>query len=84
MKLNVSKGAVIADVVKGGPADEAGLQKNDVVTAYQGNEISDASSLQNQVANTSIGQEITLTVLRKEKFRDVKGFSTFICPHYLP
>ena len=72
MKLNVSKGALIADVVKGGPADEAGLQKNDVVTAYQGKEIPDASSLQNQVANTSIGQEITLTVFRKGKSRDVK------------
>jgi len=72
MKLNVSKGALIADVVKGGPADEAGLQKNDVVTAYQGKEIPDASSLQNEVANTSIGQKITLTVLRKGKSRDLK------------
>jgi len=72
MKLNVSKGALIAEVAKDGPADEAGLQKNDVVTAYQGKEIPDASSLQNQVANTSIGQEITLTVFRKGKSRDVK------------
>ena len=72
MKLNVSKGALIADVVKGGPADEAGLQKNDVVTSYQGKEIPDASSLQNQVANTTIGQEITMTVLRKGTSRDVK------------
>ena len=72
MKLDVSKGALIAEVVKGGPASEAGLQKNDVVTAYQGEEIPDASSLQNQVANTSIGQEITLTVMRKGKSRDFK------------
>ena len=72
MKLNVSKGALIAEVVKGSPADEAGLQKNDVVTAYQGKEIPDASSLQNQVANTSIGQEITLTVLRDGKSRNFK------------
>ncbi len=72
MKLNVSKGALIAEVVKGSPADEAGLQKNDVVTAYQGKEIPDASSLQDQVANTSIGQEITLTVLREGKSRDFK------------
>jgi len=72
MKLDVSKGALIAEVVKGGPADEAGLQINDVVTAYQGKEIPDASSLQNQVANTSIGQEITLTVMRKAKSRDFK------------
>ena len=51
---------------------KAGLQINDVVTAYQGKEIPDASSLQNQVAITSIGQEITLTVLRKGKSQDLK------------
>jgi len=72
MTLTVSKGALIVNVVKGGPADEAGLQKNDVVTEYQGKEIPDASSLQNQVANTSIGQEITLTVNRKGKSRNYK------------
>lgn len=72
MELDVSKGALIAEVVKGGPADAAGLQINDVVTAYQGKEIPDALSLQNQVANTSIGQEITLTVIRKGKSRDLK------------
>jgi serine protease Do len=72
MKLKVAKGALIADVVKGGPADKAGLKKNDLVTTYQGKEILDASSLQNQVANTSIGREITLTVMRKGTSQDLK------------
>ncbi len=72
MKLNISKGALIVEVVKGSPADKAGLQKNDVVTAYQGKEIRNASVLQNQVANTSIGQEITLTVSRNGKSRNFK------------
>ena len=35
MNLNISKGALIADVIKGGPADVAGIQKGDVVTVYQ-------------------------------------------------
>ena len=72
MGLNVSKGALIVSVVKDGPADKAGIQKNDVVTAYQGKEIPDASSLQNQVADTSIGQEVTLTVNRKGTSRNYK------------
>jgi serine protease Do len=72
MGLNVSKGALIVSVVKDGPADKAGLQKNDVVTAYEGKEIPDASSLQNQVADTSIGQEVTLTVNRKGTSRNYK------------
>jgi serine protease Do len=72
MGLSVSKGALIVKVVKDGPADKAGLQKNDVVTAYQGKEIPDASSLQNQVADTSIGSEITLTVNREGTSRNYK------------
>jgi serine protease Do len=55
------------------------LQKSMKLNASKGalivevvKEIPDASSLQNQVANTSIGQEITLTVLRKGKSRDFK------------
>ncbi len=72
MKLSVSQGALIVEVVKGSPADKAGLQKNDIVTAYEGNKIRNASDLQNQVANTSIGKEITMTVMRKGKSRSLK------------
>jgi Do/DeqQ family serine protease len=72
MKLKVSRGALVVEVVKGSPADKAGLQKNDVVTAYQGIKIRNASELQNQVANTSIGQEITLTAMRKGESRNFK------------
>jgi len=72
MKLDISKGALIADVVKGGPADSAGIQKGDVVTAYQGKEIPNGSALQNEVANTAIGKEVTVTVYRSGKTQDLK------------
>jgi serine protease Do len=57
-------GALIANVVKGGPAQKAGLKKNDVVIGYQGKEIPDSAALRNEVAQTPIGQEARLTVLR--------------------
>ncbi len=72
MKLDISKGALIADVVKGGPADAAGIQKGDVVTAYQGKEISSGSALQNEVARTPIGQEATVIVNRNGKAQELK------------
>jgi serine protease Do len=72
MKLDISKGALIADVVTGGPADAAGIQKGDVVTAYQGKEISNASELQNEVANTPPGQEAMVTVNRSGKTHELK------------
>ncbi len=61
------KGALIVDVAKGGPAEKAGLRKNDVVIAYRGKEISDSSALRNDVAETPIGTEAKITVLRNGK-----------------
>ena len=40
VQVETLKGALIADVVKGGPAEKAGIKKNDVVITYRGKEIS--------------------------------------------
>ena len=61
------KGALIADVVRGGPAEKAGMRQNDVVIAYRGKEIPDSSTLRNEVAATPIGQEVKVTILRNGK-----------------
>jgi serine protease Do len=71
LRLESSKGALVANVVKGGPAQEAGLKKNDVVIGYRGKDIPDSSTFRNEVAATPIGQEAKVTVLRggkKEEF----------------
>ena len=36
-----AQGAVVADVLEGGPADEAGLRKGDVVTTLDGQSLID-------------------------------------------
>ncbi|MDA8139653.1 MAG: DegQ family serine endoprotease [Desulfobacteraceae bacterium] len=71
MKMEVTKGALVAEVIKGSPADEAGLKKDDVITQYQGQAIEDASSLQNAVAQTAIGTKASLTVIREGKTKDL-------------
>jgi serine protease Do len=61
------KGAYVAEVVQGGPADKAGMKKGDVIIAYEGKEIPDAATLRNAVAETPIGQEKKFTVWRDGK-----------------
>src|SRR6266851_7679581 len=58
------KGALVAEVVKGGPAEQAGLRQGDVVIAYGDKEVADASALRNAVAVTPVGYELKVTVWR--------------------
>jgi serine protease Do len=67
MDLDKSKGALVTEVVPGSPAETAGLKKGDLVLNYGGKEIADAAVLQNEVAATPPGNEVTLEVLRNKK-----------------
>jgi len=67
VRAGTQKGALVADVTKGGPAEKAGLRKNDVIIAYRGKEVSDTSEFRNSVAETPIGSEASITVLREGK-----------------
>jgi len=70
LKLETAKGALIGEVVKGGPAEKAGLQKNDLLVSYQDKEISDPNIVRNEVAATAVGKEVKITALRNGKKQD--------------
>lgn len=69
--VETTKGALVADVVKGGPAEKGGLKKNDVVITYRGKEIPDSGTFRNEVASTPIGNEAKVTILRAGKKEDL-------------
>jgi serine protease Do len=66
------KGVLVADVAKGGPAEKAGLKKNDVIIAYLGKEVLNSDELRNRVAETSAGTEAILVVLRGGKKEELR------------
>jgi serine protease Do len=72
MKRKDNKGALIAEVVPGSPAEKAGLKKDDLVVRVQGVAIEDAAALQRSVADTPVGDTAGLTVLRDGKPVDLK------------
>lgn len=65
--LKEAKGALIADVTKGDPADQAGVKAGDVVIKINGNEIEDSRELVNIIGRMSPGEIAALTVLRGSK-----------------
>ena len=68
---HVEHGALVVDVVKGSPADKAGLKKQDVIVAYEGKEVPDSATLRNEVAQTGIGQKVSLSIIREGKKEQV-------------
>ena len=60
-----TRGALIVNVTEGQPAAEAGLQRDDVVTAINGDPINDSDGLISYlVFETEVGQTVDLTVVR--------------------
>ena len=58
------KGAVVSEVVPGGPADKAGLQPGDVVISIDGKAVNSSSELTRAVASTRSGDVMKLQVVR--------------------
>ncbi|MCA9910491.1 MAG: PDZ domain-containing protein, partial [Anaerolineae bacterium] len=64
MDVDVSEGAVIREVVPGSPAESAGLQVNDVVTAVNGEPVDAERTLRDRIFAYEPGDTITLDVVR--------------------
>jgi serine protease Do len=67
-----SKGAMVAEIVPGGPASKAGFEQGDIITSIDGQSVDDATDLTRKVANVPAGQSATFTVSRQGKPMQVK------------
>jgi serine protease Do len=70
-KLKEAKGALIADVIEGSPADKAGLKPDDVVIAVDGREVRDNTDLTSYIASRAPETTVHLKVLRNGVEKDV-------------
>ena len=64
-KLPDTEGALIAGVMRGGPADQAGIRPGDVLIAVAGKRITDPQTMLEQVAAQIPGQKVPLRVRRE-------------------
>jgi serine protease Do len=58
------EGVLVADVMKGGPGETAGLRAGDVIVELGGAKIREVPDLQRRVANVNPGQSVDLVVIR--------------------
>jgi serine protease Do len=65
--LTKTEGALVAEVAKDSPAEKAGLQRGDVIIRFDDKKVTVMSTLPPIVAQTPVGKEIEIVVIRKGK-----------------
>ncbi len=69
--LSTTQGVIVDSVATGSPADQAGLQQDDVIVAIDGQGITSEAQLRQAIQQHKIGDTITLTIIRNGQQSDV-------------
>lgn len=72
MKLSTSEGVYIAEVVKGGAAEAAGVKKGDVLLSIDSNRVSKGTTVQEIINQHNPGDKVSLEILRGDKVLRLK------------
>ncbi len=73
LDMGTARGALVSDVVRDGPAAEAGINSGDVVLKFDGQDIKEMRDLPKIVADTPVDKEVDVVVLRKGEEITVKA-----------
>ncbi|MGR3178167.1 MAG: Do family serine endopeptidase [Candidatus Anammoxibacter sp.] len=71
-EVKVNEGGLVSNVEKNSPASNAGMETGDIIIKYEGKKVKDVNLLMNIVAQTEIGKEVKLIVLRDGKEKSLK------------
>src|SRR6188508_920551 len=67
LKISPARGALVAGVDDKGPAKPAGIEPGDVIIKFDGKDIKEMRDLPRVVADTPIGKQTPVTIIRKGK-----------------
>ncbi|MEP7155860.1 MAG: trypsin-like peptidase domain-containing protein [Betaproteobacteria bacterium] len=67
LKLKAVRGALVAQVTRGGPADKAGMKAGDVIVKIQDNTIQDSIAAMAAIASLKPGSSAKFTVTRNQQ-----------------
>jgi len=69
---NETKGVLVAGVTPGGPAEKAGIKRSDIIVSFDGKPVEEPRDLSSLVADSQVGKEAVVTVLRDGKEQGFK------------
>lgn len=65
--LNINKGAAVTQIMPNSPAEKAGLQVGDIITAINGSEIKNSNDVVNAIAFMRVDTKANVGVIRNQK-----------------
>jgi serine protease Do len=65
LNIKPARGALVAGVDDKGPAKPAGIEPGDVVVKFDGKDVKDPKDLSRVVADTAVGKEVDVVIIRK-------------------
>ena len=69
LDLKSKRGVLVRDVVNDSPADEAGIEQEDVIIRFEGKKVRNSSHLTSLIRDSSPDEEVELKILRDGKER---------------
>ena len=63
-RFGMPEGAMVTKITAGSPAEEAGFQLNDIITAVDGQKVSSMETLKSALSYYAAGESVTITVQR--------------------
>ncbi len=64
-------GVMVTSVTAGGPAAEAGLLENDIITAVNGRSLAGSEALRSEISSTRPGETVRLSIWRSPASREI-------------
>jgi len=73
LNLPAARGAIVTSVTGGGPADQAGIKRGDVITAINNHNVADNNVARNEIAKLAPGSTATVTLVRNGREQNVQA-----------
>ena len=71
--LEETTGTLVGDVLKGGPAEKAGIERGDVIISFDGKPVDGPNTLRNIVAQTEVGKTVPVVIIRDGKEKTINA-----------
>lgn len=73
ISADIFGGVLVSDVARGGPAHRAGIKRGDIILEFGGKRVKNAAALRNMAAQSKIGSQVEIKLLRQKKEMTVRA-----------